>query len=515
MGHADRTCERREVGRDEVGVDAAAAILGVLDVADHAVAEVVHQDEGDVGLFLHRGREFAQAERQPAVADQRHGLAAVIAERGADGHREALADAAAERVHALARTRKIDVAVAPGAVRDGDVAHPGRALRHGGAQIVDDPRVRAETVAQVLHRGGLGGGKVAREGRVDRGAVAEALDQAQQGQFGVAFDEEIVRVGQPVLRRVGIDAGERLGQAERVLQSLVAAQARAHRDHEVGGLVEVGHRRHGVEGAEAHRVAFRHDAAAVHAGDDADAHLGQLAGLGRGCPCAAAEPEERALGVADQRCEPVERGTVGDRWVDDRRRDRTGQRDLGALDVDRDLDADWSRGRGKRGPHRLLQYRERVFGARYAEEPLRDRLEHARLVRRLVDVAAALIEKAGLDLAGQMEHRRAGGERLDEAAGGVTGRNARGGHADAKPARHPREGVGHVERARLAARRHEAHAPARGDRVEDRHVVDRDDAESGADAAGLEIGRDQRADRRRRGRALGGKFRLFVHEYQP
>ena len=60
MRKPERRGKQREIRRVEVGVMAAAAELRILDVADDAVAAVVHQDEDDVGLGIDHGRELAR-----------------------------------------------------------------------------------------------------------------------------------------------------------------------------------------------------------------------------------------------------------------------------------------------------------------------------------------------------------------------------------------------------------------------------------------------------------------------
>ena len=55
MRQAERRAQQAEIRRVQVGVVAPAAELRVLDVADHPIAAIVHQDEHDVGAW-HRPR---------------------------------------------------------------------------------------------------------------------------------------------------------------------------------------------------------------------------------------------------------------------------------------------------------------------------------------------------------------------------------------------------------------------------------------------------------------------------
>ena len=243
-------------------------------------------------------------------------------------------------------------------------------------------------------------------------------------------------------------------------------------------------------------MGFRHDAPAVGAGHDAEAHIGEAQGRRFRPARTAAEPQHRAACFGDRLCQRIEIGRRGRRAQDLRCSEGRRYLDRRTLDVDRDFHADRPGRRGQRGPDRFAQHAKRLFRRPDAEKGLGDALQHGRLVGRFVDIAPAAVEPAALDLACQMQHRRAGGQRLDQAAGGIAGRHAGGGDADAEPARNPGEGIGHVERAGLAARRHEAHPVAAREGVEDRHVVDRNDAERGFHPARVEKGGDQIADRR-------------------
>ncbi len=104
------------------------------------------------------------------------------------------------------------------------------------------------------------------------------------------------------------------------------------------------------------------------------------------------------------------------------------------------------------------------------------------------------IDEFGRGLAGDVQHRRAGEARLDQAADGVrrTGSGGREDHAQA--AGDAGIAVGHVRAAEFAARHHEADGVAPADRVQHRDVVHRGDAERGGDAALRQELGDQIAD---------------------
>jgi hypothetical protein len=108
-----------------------------------------------------------------------------------------------------------------------------------------------------------------------------------------------------------------------------------------------------------------------------------------------------------------------------------------------------------------------------------------------VNIREVLIEVFGFDLAGDVQQRGAGGQCFDHRARCVARRGARAGKGDAEAAGDAREAIGHIHRAGFAARADIADLAAVMDRVEDRHVVDRDHAECGLNAALLEKGGDQ------------------------
>lgn len=69
--------------------------MGVLHVAQDAVASVVEDEEGEAGPLLGEGEEFAEVDGEAAVACDDDGGGVGAAECGADAHGEALSDASA------------------------------------------------------------------------------------------------------------------------------------------------------------------------------------------------------------------------------------------------------------------------------------------------------------------------------------------------------------------------------------------------------------------------------------
>ena len=227
-------------------------------------------------------------------------------------------------------------------------------------------------------------------------------------------------------------------------------------------------------------MAFRHDGAAIGAGDGAEAALDQRGGGFRGAAGAAAEPQHRPFGAGApasasasscagsglralivRQAVQGSAGTILMRWTSTGISSVTGP--AGAVSASR------------------AAAMQRVDGGGRLPDPqvgLADGLEHVRLARHVVDRRAVAIDEFAIDLRGDVQHRRAGGQRFDLRAGGIAGRGAGAGDDDAKRARHPRIGVGHVHGAGLAARRHETDSAVPRDGVENRHVVDRDHAEN-------------------------------------
>ena len=242
---------------------------------------------------------------------------------------------------------------------------------------------------------------------------------------------------------------------------------------------------------------FRNRALAVVAAEHGEAEIEQLVHRGTGAARAAAQPQHRPLRRNDARGEFVEFG-IGRRA---RRRQRQHEivEDRGALDrralqVDRHLHADRT-GRRRQRIHRGAgQHADRLLRRTYAIGRLGDRAQHAQLVRRIVHRAHFAIDEFRRCLAGDVQHRRAGEARLDQAADGVR-RSWAGGREDhAKPAGDAGIAVGHVRAAEFAARHHEADGVAPADRIQHRDVVHRGDAERGGHAALREEFGDQIAD---------------------
>jgi hypothetical protein len=172
--------------------------------------------------------------------------------------------------------------------------------------------------------------------------------------------------------------------------------------------------------------------------------------------CAAADPQHRALGRGQACGQCVERGFEGTGSSMG-----SGDRSAGIV-----VSADWMSigistltgpvGAVMRELHRALERAQHRLDAAHAQGRLGHGLEHGELVGRLVDVRHALVEVGRLDLARDVQQRRAGRQRFDHAAGDVARGRAGAGEAHAQAGGGARIGVGHVAGPGFAACGHEA-----------------------------------------------------------
>ena len=120
----------------------------VLNAAHHAITAVVHDQQGDIHLFLRHGRQLAQAQRQTTVAHQPHHLALRVGNRGADGHRQPHTDGARQRVNVAQRRDRPEQPAAPDAAGNGDIAYQQPVLRQRGVDGVVEFGVFTGLLAQ-------------------------------------------------------------------------------------------------------------------------------------------------------------------------------------------------------------------------------------------------------------------------------------------------------------------------------------------------------------------------------
>ena len=196
----------------------------VLNAAHHAIAAVVHDQQGDVHLFLRHGRQFPQAQRQTAIAHQPHHLALRVGDRGADRHRQPHADSTGQRVNVAQRRDRAEQTAAPDAAGYGDIAHQQSVLRQRGVDGVVEFGVFTGLLTQrtlrLLHRPRDLGIPLG----VDLLAGAQPRRQRGQQRRTVAIDlliRQVVAVGR---RRIDINLHQRARQRQRPGAGFITAQ---------------------------------------------------------------------------------------------------------------------------------------------------------------------------------------------------------------------------------------------------------------------------------------------------
>jgi hypothetical protein len=316
--------------------------------------------------------------------------------------------------------------------------------------------------------------------RVESEPSRQPLGQGGQGRAGVAAHEQVACIGSAAGLGVDVDLDAACRQGERLILGLVPAQPRAGDDQQVHGLEEGLDLRQTGAGGERQRMVLRNRAAAVPTADRRDAEIDQRPHGGRITLGPVADPEEWALRRRHDLGQRSERRLIGS----DRRRPRQGQgieigraRDLGALDIDRDFDADRATRRRHRILHRPGQDAQRLARREDPVRGLADRGEHRRLAGHVVDRPHITVQHPGRRLSGDVEQRRSGEPRLDQGRHGIRRSRPGAGDQNAQPALHAGISVGHVPPAILAAGGDETDGVAAADGVQRRDVVHRDDAE--------------------------------------
>ena len=184
----------------QIGIHPTTAVLCILDVANHAVAAIIHQHDQQIGLFLHRSGQFADVHHQPAITTQAQHLAwfrigpQLLGDGGTDAHLKALTDAAAQRMHTIARAEQLQQAIAPGAVGYRHITHPQRLAASDLLQTIDQRRIRRQALAHQCHRCVVRLAQIGSKGRVDDKATGgtpllQPLGQALQRQRSIAADK--------------------------------------------------------------------------------------------------------------------------------------------------------------------------------------------------------------------------------------------------------------------------------------------------------------------------------------
>ncbi|MNV31691.1 hypothetical protein D3C71_1230090 [compost metagenome] len=140
--------------------------------------------------------------------------------------------------------------------------------------------------------------------------------------------------------RVGVDAVKGARQVQPVLQRFIAAQARAHHQHGVAGLIEGFDRRLQVEGAQRPRVVLGQHATALRAGDYAEAHVAKALYGGHRAPRTAPQPQHRPARQGQVVGQAVQRVGVGRHGRHRQRMQILRRGDQRRLDINGNLYAD-------------------------------------------------------------------------------------------------------------------------------------------------------------------------------
>lgn len=223
-------------------------------------------------------------------------------------------------------------------------------------------------------------------------------------------------------------------------------------------------------------MAVRQNAAPVGAGDHRHAGVCQLAHRVAAGQGAATQPQQRTLSLFQPLMQPFHRRIV--RLRQRRRRQRFGQHRTGnqaALNIDRDLDRHRAARHGLRIQDRPLDHRHRLLRRIDPVSALGAGAQEAELIAGFMNKTGVGVQIGFLHLAGDMQQRRVGVERLNHRPHRVAGAGAGAGQRYAQ-ARETPVRVGHGDRPRFAARRHEANFIALPHRIGDRQIMNRNDA---------------------------------------
>ncbi len=286
------------------------------------------------------------------------------------------------------------IAVAEGAVGERHVAHEGMPargdtpLQRVGDDTVGTERSRELALGLRARRRDL----VEKLGLDVRASRASRRRQLSEGESGVGGNEQVDRIVAPGLRRIGVDLHERSRQAGGVVAGLVAAQARADHDHQVGAIVDRLRFRGHVEGAEGARMRLRHDGAAVGAASPRQSRAPQ----DRAPPCPPRGHRRRATASAAwprARARPAHRAAKdpapAQQWVRDRY--AAGARSSPAARRSGTSSETGPRGARERGARGRFDHRNGGAALPYAEIGFGDRPQHVGLTRHVVDGGAVAI----------------------------------------------------------------------------------------------------------------------------
>src|SRR5262249_49088887 len=129
----------------------------------------------------------------------------VCRKRCPNRHLHALANSAAERMHAIARSGDDQAPISPCAVRDGDVAYPYEVTSRRPLQLLHELLIRAETIRHQDASGIPSRCEILSEGSVNLHSTCKSIGEPCEHQRAAPDDEEVVGVAAPLLLRIDID----------------------------------------------------------------------------------------------------------------------------------------------------------------------------------------------------------------------------------------------------------------------------------------------------------------------
>jgi hypothetical protein len=325
-------------------------------------------------------------------------------------------------------------------------------------------------------------GNVVEKLRIDLKDFGHAAAKLDKGNARVGMNEQIDGIIAPSLGGIHVDLNQRSGKSRCIVAGLVAAQARTDHNHEVGAVINrLGFGCH-VVGAKTTAVILRHHRASIRAGHYGKTALGEIAGRGSRFAAAAAEPQHGPPCRPNELGQLVHQGRLWRLRRDRRKRDPARTHSLLTLDIDWDFQRHRAARRGERSARGCLDHGQGGARLPYPEITLGDGAQRVRLAGNVVDRGAVAIHMRPVDLRGDMQNRGARGERLKLRAGSVRRRGPGAGDDNTKRTAHARIGIGHVHGPGLAARRNETNTALARHGVENRHVMDGDDAKGGGNA---------------------------------
>ena len=164
MLHTHARAEHGEIRRVQIHVAMARAVICILNVFDHAIAAIVHQNHEQIGFLLRSASQLTYIEHEATIAHESYCFNSALRSMGgrkwlfffinmrrngrAYAHLQALANAAAQRMNTGSGMPQHGAAIAPHRVAQSDVAHPNalpaQLTCHNAIDRILELRIRAQ-----------------------------------------------------------------------------------------------------------------------------------------------------------------------------------------------------------------------------------------------------------------------------------------------------------------------------------------------------------------------------------